>query len=148
MSNLETTSQSRPMRLLSIDGGGLAGLIPAESLVEIEAQLDALTGESRPLCERFNLIGGTSTGAILAAGLALGLKAGQLRDFYLRFGKDIFSKVFWPERLWHNYPSAPLEKHLKDVYGEATTLGGENLKTSILNRSEECDPRHYLVFYQ
>ncbi len=123
---------SRPKRLLSIDGGGLAGLIPAEALVEVESQLDALTGEERPLCERFDLIGGTSTGAILAAGLSLGLKAGQLRDFYLQFGKDIFTKVFLPERLWHNYPSAPLERHLKDVFGEGTILGGDHLKTSIL----------------
>ena len=92
----------RPTRLLSIDGGGLAGLIPAEALVEMERQLDALTGHELPLCERFDLIGGTSTGAILAAGLALGLKAAQLRDFYLNFWKDIFAKVFWPERFWHN----------------------------------------------
>ncbi len=123
---------SRPMRLLSIDGGGLAGLIPAEALVEIEGQLNALTGVARPLCERFDLIGGTSTGAILAAGLSLGLGAAQLRDFYLKFGKDIFTKVFLPERFWHNYPSAPLERHLKDVFGEATALGSDHLKTKIL----------------
>lgn len=120
------------MRLLSIDGGGLAGLIPAEALVEIEAQLNALAGEARPLCERFDLIGGTSTGAILAAGLSLGLGAAQLRDFYLKFGKDIFTKVFLPERLWHNYPSAPLERHLKEVFGESTSLGSDQLKTKIL----------------
>jgi predicted acylesterase/phospholipase RssA len=123
---------ARPMRLLSIDGGGLAGLIPAEALIAIESQLDALTGRELPLCDRFDLIGGTSTGAILAVGLALGLKAAQLRDFYLDFGKDIFAKVFWPERFWHNYPSAPLEQHLKDVFGEATALGSEKLRTSIL----------------
>ena len=121
-----------PKRLLSIDGGGLAGLIPAESLIEIERQLDSLTGRELPLCDRFDLIGGTSTGAILAAGLALGLKAAQLRDFYLDFGKDIFAKVFWPERFWHNYPSGPLERHLKDVFGETTALGSEKLRTNIL----------------
>jgi len=54
--------------LLSIDGGGLAGPIPAESLILIEKQLDDLTGSSQPLCNRFDLIGGTSTGAILAPG--------------------------------------------------------------------------------
>jgi uncharacterized protein len=122
----------RPKRLLSIDGGGLAGLIPAEALVEIERQLDSLCGCERPLCERFDLIGGTSTGAILATGLALGLRAAKLRDFYLDFGKDIFAKVFWPERFWHNYPSGPLEQHLKDVFGETTALGSEKLRTNIL----------------
>ena len=132
MENNTSNLPNRPMRLLSIDGGGLAGLIPAEALTEIETQLDALTGQSQPLCDRFDLIGGTSTGAILAVGLALGLKAAELRDFYLKFGKQIFTKVFWLERFWHNYPSGPLERHLKDVFGKDTTLGSEKLRTSIL----------------
>jgi hypothetical protein len=123
---------ARPMRLLSIDGGGLKGLIPAEALIAIETQLDALTGRTLPLSDRFDLIGGTSTGAILAAGLALGLKAADLRDFYLKFGKQIFTKVFLPERIWHSYPSGPIEQHLKDVFGEATTLGSDKLRTNIL----------------
>jgi hypothetical protein len=120
------------MRLLSIDGGGLAGLILAEALIAIESQLDALTGRSLPLSDRFDLIGGTSTGAILAAGLALGLKASELRDFYLEFGKLIFTKVFLPVRFWHSYSSRPLEQHLKDVFGEDTTLGSDKLRTNIL----------------
>jgi hypothetical protein len=120
------------MRLLSIDGGGLKGLIPAEALIAIESQLDALTGRALPLSDRFDLIGGTSTGAILAVGIALGLKAVELRDFYLEFGKQIFTKVFLPERLWHSYPSGPLEQRLKDVFGEDTTLGSDRLRTNIL----------------
>ena len=121
-----------PMRLLSIDGGGLLGLIPAEALIAIETQLNTITGKEAPLCDRFHLIGGTSTGAILAAGLSLGLRAAQLRDFYLNFGKEIFTKVFLPERFWHSYPSGPLEHHLKDVFGEDTNLGSGKLRTNIL----------------
>ena len=124
-------SASRPRRLLSIDGGGLLGLIPAESLIEIERQLDEITGSQQPLCNRFDLIGGTSTGAILATGLGLGMRAQDLRDFYLRYGKNIFRKVWLLERLWHNYPSGPLERHLKDKFGEAT-LGSEQLRTNIM----------------
>ncbi len=125
-------SPVRSKRLLSIDGGGLCGLIPAEALILMEKQLDELTGSQLPLCDRFDLIGGTSTGAILAAGLSLGLKAEQLRDFYLNFGKGIFSKVFFPIRFWHSYPSEPLEGHLKEVFGENTTLGSSKLRTQIL----------------
>src|SRR5258706_10667599 len=125
-------SAPRPMRLLSIDGGGLKGLIPAEALIAIENQLDELTGRSLPLCERFDLIGGTSTGAILAVGLSLGLKAADLRDFYLKFGKSIFTKVFFLERFWHSYPAGPLEQHLKDVFGENAALGSGKLRTNIV----------------
>jgi hypothetical protein len=132
MGNNTSNSATRPMRLLSIDGGGLKGLIPAEALIAIESQLDALTGRTLPLSDRFDLIGGTSTGAILAAGIALGLKASELRDFYLKFGKQIFTKVFLPERLWHSYPSGPLEQHLKDVFGEDTRLGSGKLRTNIV----------------
>lgn len=125
-------SPVRSKRLLSIDGGGLCGLIPAEALILIEKQLNEITRSQLPLCDRFDLIGGTSTGAILAAGLSLGLKAEQLRDFYLNFGKGIFSKVFFPIRFWHSYPSEPLEGHLKEVFGENTTLGSSKLRTQIL----------------
>lgn len=123
---------SQPRRLLAIDGGGLLGLIPAEALIQMEQQLNQLTGTTKPLCDRFDLIAGTSTGAILAAGLAMGKSATQLRDFYLQFGKDIFTKSFLPVRFWHSYPSAPLEGHLKDVLGEQTTLGSNLLRTQIL----------------
>src|SRR5271165_5798437 len=128
----DSLQTNRPRRLLAIDGGGLAGLIPAEALILVEQQLDLLTGTQKPLCDRFDLIGGTSTGAILAAGLAMGKGATELRDFYLKFGHGIFTKSFLPVQFWHKYPSAPLEKHLKDVLGENTTLGSDLLRTQIL----------------
>jgi hypothetical protein len=123
---------NRPRRLLSIDGGGLLGLIPAEALIEIEQQLNQLTGKIEPLCNRFDLIGGTSTGAILAAGLAMGKSATELRNFYLQFGREIFTKSFLPVRFWHSYPSGPLVKYLKQVLIESTTLGSDLLKTQVL----------------
>jgi hypothetical protein len=122
---------NQPRRLLSIDGGGLLGLIPAESLILVEKQLNDLTGTQQPLCNRFDLIGGTSTGAILAAGLACGMSATHLRDFYLQFGSEIFHKSFLPVRFWHSYPSGPLEKHLKAVFTD-TTLGSDKLRTQIM----------------
>jgi uncharacterized protein len=128
----ENPAVNRPRRLLSIDGGGLLGLIPAEALILVEQQLNQITGKAEPLCNRFDLIGGTSTGAILAAGLAMGKSATELRDFYLQFGHDIFTKSFLPVRFWHSYPSGPLEKHLKEVLGESTTLDSELLRTQIV----------------
>ncbi len=124
---------SRPRRLLAIDGGGLLGLIPAEALILVEQQLNQITGQDKPLCDRFDLIGGTSTGAILAAGLALGMKAVDLAQFYLDYGKEIFTKeMFPPIRLWHEYSSGPLEKRLQEKFGPSTTLGDSKLKTQVL----------------
>lgn len=128
----EPPQNDHPRRLLAIDGGGLLGLIPAEALILVEEQLNRITGSEKPLCERFDLICGTSTGAILAAGLALGLRATQLCDFYLKFGNEIFTKVWWGARFWHSYSDAPLAKHLKEVFGEATTLGSDRLRTKIV----------------
>jgi len=128
----DAVSTDRPRRLLAIDGSGLCGLIPAEALIQIEQQLNQITGSDKLLCDRFDLIAGTSTGAILAAGLALGSKATDLRDFYLQFGKEIFTKEFILTRLWHSYPSGPLERHLKHVLGETTTLGSDRLRTNVV----------------
>jgi predicted acylesterase/phospholipase RssA len=121
-----------PKRLLSLDGGGIRGLIEAEVLSEMESQLQQLTGKDRPLCEYFDLIGGTSTGAILAASLAMGLRASDLRDFYLKLGKQVFTPEFLLIRFWHKYPSKPLENALKDVLGADTTLGDSRLRTLLL----------------
>ncbi len=123
---------SSPKRLLSIDGGGLMGLIPAEALVEMERQLDCITGNSMPIGRRFDLIGGTSTGAILAAGLAMGISAVELRDFYLQYGKEIFTKVWPPECFWHKYSSKGLQRRLKEKFGPSTTLGSDRLGSLVM----------------
>jgi hypothetical protein len=125
------TTANTPKRLLCIDGGGLCGLIPAQVLIEIERQLNQLTGKAKPLYEHFDLIGGTSTGAILAAGLARGMTPQELSDFYVKLGPEIFDKENIITQFWHKYPSGPIEEHLQDKLGATTTLG-DGLKTRVL----------------
>lgn len=60
--------------ILSLDGGGMRGVIPLQMLIYLEEQ----TG--RPAYELFDFIGGTSTGAIIAVGLALGLRASEIME--------------------------------------------------------------------
>lgn len=64
-------------RILSLDGGGAKGFYTLGVLNEIEAMLGR-----RPLCESFDLIFGTSTGAIIAALLGLGHSVGEVHDLY------------------------------------------------------------------
>lgn len=76
----------RPFRILSIDGGGIRGIFPAAFLAGLEARF--LRGSS--VAEYFDIIAGTSTGGILALGLASGHPASALRDVYVQRGCEIF----------------------------------------------------------
>lgn len=73
-------------RLLCIDGGGIKGTLPASFLASLEEDLD------RPIGEYFDLIAGTSTGGILAIGLAMGIPARDLLDLYVQRGPHIFGQ--------------------------------------------------------
>ena len=79
--------------ILSIDGGGIRGIIPATFLIEFEKR----TG--KPICELFDLIAGTSTGGILAAALTLPNSLGkpeysaeQVHSAYLEYSGTIFHR--------------------------------------------------------
>ncbi len=73
-------------RILSLDGGGAKGFYTLGVLKEIEAMLDC------PLYKRFDLIFGTSTGAIIAALLALGNKIDDIHDLYKKHVPTVMSK--------------------------------------------------------
>ena len=76
-------------RILSIDGGGLRGLIPACLL----ARLEAVSG--RPVREQFDFLAGTSTGALIAAGLAAGVPAAELVRLYREDAPRLFDGAPW-----------------------------------------------------
>ena len=76
------------MRVLSIDGGGIRGIIPALVLAELEAR----AGKS--VAQLFDLIAGTSTGGILACALAVpdARPAAEVVDLYRTQGPGIFRR--------------------------------------------------------
>jgi patatin-like phospholipase/acyl hydrolase len=84
MTDANATSR---FRILSVEGGGILGAFAAGALAEMERA----TG--RRIVEHFDLIAGTSTGGIIAIGLAMGLPAAQIRDFYVNRGREIFPEV-------------------------------------------------------
>jgi predicted acylesterase/phospholipase RssA len=83
-------------RILALDGGGARGVLSLGILKRIETLLqDRLPLEQRAgfrLCHYYDLIGGTSTGSILAAGLATGMRVDDLRDLYFRLCPKIFKQ--------------------------------------------------------
>lgn len=92
-------------RILSLDGGGAKGFYTLGVL----NQLEALLGE-RPLSSHFDLIFGTSTGAIIASLLALGKSVAEIRDLYKVHVPQIMSLSGSASR------SAALERLADEVY--------------------------------
>src|SRR2546423_1112795 len=89
-----------PRKLLACDGGGIRGIISIEIVAGIESELRKSSGNPKlVLTDYFDYVAGTSTGAIIAALIALGYSVDQLRDFYLRSGAEMFHKA----RLWERF---------------------------------------------
>lgn len=99
--------------ILSIDGGGIRGIIPLACLVRIESR------EGKPSHEIFDMVAGTSTGAIIAGGIALGISARGLLALY----KDLARKAFKHLPLWkvilnggnHRYSNTFISETLADL---------------------------------
>ncbi len=117
---------NNPVKILSIDGGGIRGIIPAIVLAEIERRTN------RPIASLFDLIAGTSTGGILALGLTVPKSPGgplysaeQLVNLYQREGSRIFSRsplrtVFAVDNLtWKKYSSTGIEQVLLEYFGDS-----------------------------
>ena len=118
--------QERPRKMLALDGGGIRGVMTLGILKSIEEKVGS------PLCDYFDYIAGTSTGAIIAAGLARGMTVQDLLDFYRKTGPAMFQKTRFLERLNSLYRNGPLQQQLQEVFGHGTTLKPEDLKTLLL----------------
>lgn len=113
--------KNKTFRILSIDGGGYRGLFAAHILHRIEEAWGINWHE------QFDMFAGTSTGSIIAGGLAKGMNAKQLADFYVQHGRSIFTKRIRSRLDLLNiftsrYSNSTLQSILNDVY-DSTTLG-------------------------
>lgn len=122
--------EDRPHRMLALDGGGIRGLITLGILERIEKFVQEKTGQK--LEEYFDYIAGTSTGAIIAAGLSRGRTTADLIKFYTSNGKEMFDPASLLERVKYLYTADPLKAQLQDVFGRDTTLEPDNLKCLLL----------------
>src|SRR4051812_48405583 len=86
-------TSSGPKKLLALDGGGIRGLIAVEVLAGIEAMLRQKHGKpDLVLADYFDYVAGTSTGAIIATCLSLGMSVDRIREFYVANGEAMFDK--------------------------------------------------------
>ena len=120
--------------MLALDGGGIRGVLTLEVLGRMESMLAEATGRGKDfrLCDFFDYVAGTSTGAIIAAGLALRKSVSELLSFYLESGEAMFKRPpFW-KWLTHYYESTPLTNKLKETFGADTSLGSPELCSLLL----------------
>lgn len=122
--------EDRPHRMLALDGGGIRGLITLGILENIESLVAKYTGGR--LCDYFDYIAGTSTGSIIAAGLARGMSVAELIQFYRASGKEMFEPSALLERVKYFYTADPLKAQLQAVFGEKTNLEPGNLNCLLL----------------
>jgi hypothetical protein len=108
----------RPFRknvALSIDGGGMRGVLVARALAVLEGHL------GKPAHDIFRLTAGTSTGSIISAGIAAGLSGDRIHQLYTELGETIFRRTC-RSRLWpltrYRYPLGPLEDALKEYISD------------------------------
>lgn len=122
------------MRILSIDGGGIRGIIPGQILVELEKELKRKSGDDNTrIADCFDLIAGTSTGGILACIYLCPdphnlnrprFSAQEAVDLYLENGDEIFDIGLWHKIASlggladEKYSADGLEDALEDYFGE------------------------------
>ena len=121
-------------KLLALDGGGIRGMISIEVLAQIEAilQKGLGRGDDFVLADYFDYIAGTSTGAIIATCLSLGMRVDTLRTFYIDSGPDMFNRAGFFQTFRYRFEDEPLAAKLRGVMGGDTTLGSERLRTLLM----------------
>lgn len=151
---------TRPFRILSLDGGGILGAFSAAFLAEIEKRIGG------PIAGHFDLVAGTSTGAIIAAALAAGEPASKVVAFYTERGPRIFTRpkpnlmtrlfAFAPNLAlkkmgldYHSlrnpkYETGELSKAVNEVFGAKTI--GDVRQTRLLIPTVDMVPGQTVVF--
>lgn len=138
-----------PFRILSLDGGGVRGIIAAIMLAAIEKQIN------QPLNKYFDLIAGTSTGSLLAAAIATGRSSQEMIDLYRNEGLRIFP--YQSRWTWQRFPllfkhgiSAPkfsqqgLVQVLQETFGDTKFFGINSPRLIII--SYDTIEREVIVF--
>jgi predicted acylesterase/phospholipase RssA len=148
-----------PRRLLSVDGGGIRGLIAVEFLLRLEALLRKATGrDNLVLADFFDYVAGTSAGAIIATLVSLGYPAAQIREIIRTAAHDMFdpaniflrtARRFGPDSAMtkllstvgiltsssmftHNALAARIKSVIGQDAGREATLGTDKLRTLLL----------------
>jgi hypothetical protein len=138
MTLLDRLTSEGPKRILALDGGGIRGVLTLGFLERIEKILrDRHNKPDLTLSDYFDLIGGTSTGSIIASALAIGMSVSEIKELYLGIGGKVFGKKKFKK--WEAlFDIAPLKEELKKVFQDRT-LGDPSIKTGLAIMTKRAD---------
>lgn len=132
-------TRDRPRRILALSGGGVRGIVEVAFLEAVEASYKRRFAPNIRLCDIFDLVGGSSTGALIATAISLGHPMERIKDFYLNRAADFFS-----DRRWWRFGRAPvfdcerLEREFRHDVGDLT-LGDPALQTYLAIITKRLD---------
>ena len=129
--DVPTTEVVKPFRILSLDGGGSKGMFTIGALTEVEAILKS------PLSNHFDLIYGTSTGAIIAALIALGKSMAEVDALY----KELIPKIMGK---WFKWGKTKALKALLQEYFGDKKFDAFVLPIGIV--ATRCDKQRPMIF--
>ena len=134
MSVNDVLARSGPRKLLALDGGGIRGVITIEMLGSLEAQLQKALhrDDSFVLADYFDYIAGTSTGAIIAACLAMGKRVDEVRRLYVERGQEMFDRAGLLNLFRYRFNHRKLAARLQAELGADTTLGSDTVRTLLM----------------
>lgn len=133
-------SQDR-YRIMSLDGGGTRGIISIAFLEQIEALLQSRLGRGDDfvLADYFDLIGGTSVGALIATQLALGMRVSVIRDNFKAWMPEIFRKRrIALKGVTDLYDAKPLSGKIRSVVG-MERMDSDKLRTGLAIVAKRAD---------
>lgn len=128
-----------PKRILALDGGGVRGIVSVAFLQRIEQILLQQQAAGDCLGDWFDLIGGTSTGAIIATTLVLGRSAGELEQIYRKLAPLVFKQPRWRIGLLKAIYDAEKLRHQIEAFTADRTLSSDDLITGLCIVAKRLD---------
>jgi hypothetical protein len=126
-------------RILSLDGGGVRGAITVAFLERIESILSARAARPIRLGDYFHLVGGTSTGSVIAGAIALGYRAEQIKEFYTKLAPLAFKRQRWAVPvLQAKFDVRGLRGEIEKIVGDID-LQSDKLHTGLCVISKRMD---------
>ena len=152
MSLLQRFEKQGPKRMLALDGGGIRGALTLGYLQQMEDILRKAHGNDPAfrLSHYFDLIGGTSTGSIIASCLAIGMTVDEIKKMYFDLGGKIFGKKnkWWnifkfKDTIRAGYDAGPLDEALEKAFkgkdGKDILLGDDAIQTGLCIIAKRAD---------